>query len=216
MDYAAARHNMVESQIRPNHVTHENLLDALGTLPREAFVPTEFQGVAYVDNPISLGEGRYVMAPLAMARLMQEAEPGESDLALVVGSATGYAAAVMSRMVSAIVALESDAGFAAETGQTLTDLGIDTVAVVEGNLAEGYPAQAPYDVIYFDGAVPEVPEGITSQLADGGRLVCILMGDGTDSAIVISRYGDSLSTRTVFESAAPLLPGFERKKAFVF
>jgi protein-L-isoaspartate(D-aspartate) O-methyltransferase len=71
-------------------------------------------------------------------------------------------------------------------------------------------------VIYFDGAVPEVPEGITSQLADGGRLVCILTGDGTDSAIVISRYGDSLSTRTVFESAAPLLPGFERKKAFVF
>ncbi len=216
MDYASARHNMVESQIRPNHVTHENLVDALRTLPREAFVPTEFQGVAYVDDPIPLGEGRYLMAPMAMARLMQEASPDSSDLALVVGCATGYGAAVMSHMVGAVVALESDAGLAAEAAQTLTGLGIDTVAVVEGALAGGYPDQAPYDVIYFDGAVPEVPEGITSQLAEGGRLVSILSGDGIDSAVVMSRHRGGFSSRNVFDAATPLLPGFERKKAFVF
>ena len=216
MDYAAARYNMVESQIRPNQVSHKNLLEAFGTLPREDFLPTEFQGVAYVDNPVPLGEGRYLMAPMAMARLIQEAEPSSSDLALVIGCATGYGAAVMSHMVSAVVALESDSGLAAESAQTLTDLGIDTVAVVEGALAGGYPDQAPYDVIYFDGAVPEVPEGISSQLAEGGRLVCILSGDGLDSAIVMSRHRGGLSSRTLFESATPILPGFEREKAFVF
>lgn len=216
MDYAAARHNMVESQIRPNQITQMNLLDALRSLPREDFVPTEFQGVAYVDDPVPLGEGRYLMAPLAMARLMQEASPAASDLALVVGCATGYGAAVMSHMVGAVVALECDAGLAAEAAQRLTGLGIDTVAVVEGGLAGGYPAQAPYDVIYFDGAVPEVPQDISSQLAEGGRLVSILSGNGTDSAVVMSRHRGGLSSRAVFDSATPLLPGFERKKAFVF
>ena len=216
MDYAAARHNMVESQIRPNHITQETLLDALRALPREEFVPTEMQGVAYVDNPVPLGDGRYVMAPLTMARLMQEASPGSSDLALVVGCATGYGAAVLSHMVGAVVALESDPGLAGEAAQTLTGLGIDTVAVVEGDLAAGYPDQAPYDVIFFDGAVPEVPDCIASQLAEGGRLVAIQSGDGTDSAVVMSRHGGGLSSRSVFETATPLLPGFEREKVFVF
>mgnify|MGYP001231810485 CR=1 FL=1 len=216
MDYAAARHNMVESQIRPNHVTQEALLDALRTLPREAFVPTEFQATAYVDNPVPLGDGRYLMSPLTMARLMQEASPASSDLALVVGCATGYGAAVLSHMVGAVVALECDTGMAGEAAQTLTGLGINTVAVIEGGLGDGYPDQAPYDVIFFDGAVLEVPESIASQLAEGGRLVCIQSGNGTDSAVVMSRHGGGLSSRSVFEMATPLLPGFERKKAFVF
>ena len=216
MDYAAARYNMVECQIRPNHVTDKKLLDAMRALPREAFVPTEFQGVAYVDEAVPLGEGRYLMAPMTMARLMQIAAPASSDLALVVGCATGYAAAVLSHMVGAVVALEKDPGLAAEAAQTLTGLGIDTVAVVEGSLAGGYPDQAPYDVIYFDGAVPEVPAGIASQLAEGGRLVSVLSGSGTDSTILMSRYPGGLSSRPVFESAAPPLPGFEREKVFAF
>jgi protein-L-isoaspartate(D-aspartate) O-methyltransferase len=216
MDYAAARQNMVESQIRPNHVTDKILLDAMRALPREAFVPTEFQGVAYVDDAVPLGEGRYLMAPMTMARLMQIAAPTSSDLALVVGCATGYSAAVLSHMVGAVVALEKDSGLAAEAAQTLTGLGIDTVAVVEGGLAGGYPEQAPYDVIYFDGAVPEVPEAIAAQLAEGGRLVAILSGSATDNAVLMSRYPGGLSSRSVFESSTPPLPGFERDKAFVF
>ena len=202
MDYAAARHNMVECQVRPNHVTDKKLLDAMRALPREAFVPTEFQGVAYVDEAVPLGEGRYLMAPMTMARLMQIAAPASSDLALVVGCATGYAAAVLSHMVGVVVALEKDSGLAAEAAQTLTGLGIDTVAVVEGDLQKGYPDQ--------------VPAGIASQLAEGGRLVSVLSGGGTDSAILMSRYPGGLSSRSVFESAAPPLPGFEREKVFAF
>ncbi|MBT7941984.1 MAG: protein-L-isoaspartate O-methyltransferase [Alphaproteobacteria bacterium] len=216
MDYTAARQNMVESQVRPNQVTDKKLLDAMRGLPREAFVPTEFLGVAYVDDPVPLGEGRYLMPPLAMARLIQEAAPAPSDLALVVGSATGYSAAVLSHMVGAVVALESDSAMATEAAQTLTELGIDTVAVVEGALAEGHPAQAPYDVIYFDGAVPEVPESISSQLAEGGRLVAVVSDGGKGCGVLVSRHRGGLSSRDVFESSTRLLPGFEREKAFAF
>jgi protein-L-isoaspartate(D-aspartate) O-methyltransferase len=216
MDYAAARYNMVESQIRTNNVIHEKLLDALRRIPRESFVPTEFHGVAYVDNPVPLYDGRYLMAPLVMARLMQESNPVSSDLALVVGCATGYGAAVLSSMVGAVVGLENDAGLATEATKILAELCIDTVAVIVGDLGNGYPDQAPYDVIYFDGAVSKVPEKISSQLAEGGRLVCILSNEGIDSAVVVSRHNGHLSTRTVFDCSSPLLPAFKREKEFVF
>jgi protein-L-isoaspartate(D-aspartate) O-methyltransferase len=216
MDYAAARHNMVESQIRTNNVTHKKLLDALRMVPRESFVPTELHGVAYVDNPIPLNDERYLMAPLEMARLMQEANPIPSDLALVIGCATGYGAAVMSNLAGAVVGLESNPALASEATEILTELSIDTVAVVVGVLKDGYIDQAPYDVIYFDGAVSKVPESISSQLAEGGRLVCILSGGGIDTAVIISRHKGSLSTRTVFECSSPLLPGFKSDEEFVF
>jgi protein-L-isoaspartate(D-aspartate) O-methyltransferase len=216
MDYAAARHNMVESQIKTNNVVHEELLDALREIPRESFVPSKFQDVAYVDSPVPLADDRYLMAPLDMARLLQEAKPSSSDLALVIGCATGYGAAVLSNMVGAVVGLESNAAFASDATETLADLRIETVAVVVGSLKDGYPDQAPYDIIFFDGAIPEVPENISSQLAEGGRVVCILSGEGIDSAIVVLRSCGALSTRIIFECASPTLPDFKREKVFVF
>ncbi|MBC8337488.1 MAG: protein-L-isoaspartate O-methyltransferase [Alphaproteobacteria bacterium] len=221
MDHATARYNMVERQLRPNRVTGQSLLRAFGALPRESFLGKEFQDVAYVDDPVPLGGDRYLMAPLAMARLLEAAQPGASDLALVIGCATGYGAAVLSYMVGAVVALESDSAMAGEATETLTGLGIDTVAVVEGDLSGGYPDQAPYDVIFFEGAVPEVPEAITAQLAEGGRLVAIFSGDGAGGisggkAVLISRHHGVLSRRSVFEMSAPPLPGFEPEKVFAF
>jgi protein-L-isoaspartate(D-aspartate) O-methyltransferase len=216
MDYVAARHNMVESQIKTNNVVLEELLDALRKTPRESFVPSEFQEVAYVDNPVPLADDRYLMAPLDLARLIQEAKPSLSDLALVIGCGTGYGAAVLSKMVGAVVGLESNTAFASEATEILSGLCIETVAIVVGSLKDGYPHQAPYDIIFFEGAIPEVPEEISSQLGEGGRLVCILSGEGIDSAIVISRNCGVLSTRSVFECASPILPDFKREKVFVF
>ena len=157
---------MVESQIRPNKVTDERLMSAMATLPREVFVPTEFQSVAYVDKAIPLGDGRYLMEPMITARLIQAAQPASSDVALTIGCGTGYGAAVLSHMVSTVVAVECDGGLAKQATQTLMDLGIDTVAVVRDPLEDGYADQAPYDVIFFDGAVAEISDVISSQLAE--------------------------------------------------
>ena len=216
MDYIVARHNMVESQIKTNNVIHEKLLDVLRVIPREPFVPSVYQDIAYVDDPLPLGDERYLMAPLDTARLIQETHPVSSDLALVVGCATGYGAVVLSSLVGAVVGLESNSTLASEATENLVSLCIENVAIELGSLEDGYPDQAPYDIIFFDGAIPEVPKVISSQLAEGGRLVCILSGEGINNAIVVMRIGGVLSTRNLFESSAPSLPDFKREKVFEF
>jgi protein-L-isoaspartate(D-aspartate) O-methyltransferase len=153
---------------------------------------------------------------LVTSRLAETAAPGPDDLALVIGCATGYGAAVLSHLAGAVVALESDAGLAQQAAQTLTGLGIDTVAVVEGDLQKGYPDQAPYDVIFFDGAVAEIPDEITGQLAEGGRLVSVVTGGGVGKAVLVSRQRGGLSSQDVFDATTPPLPGFEPQEAFVF
>ena len=216
MDFAAARGNMVDCQILPNRVTDQRLISALSTVPREAFVPTEFKGVAYIDEAIPLGGGRYLMEPLVTARLIQTAEPKAQDLALVIGCGTGYGAAVLSYLVGTVVAVESDGGLAKEANQILSDLGIDTVAIMEDHMENGYRKQAPYDVIFFDGAVADVPDAISSQLAEEGRLVAVVSKDGVGKAMLMTRHFDQLSSREVFDAGTPLLPGFERSESFVF
>ena len=216
MDFAAARRNMVDCQILPNRVTDQRLIEALGTVPREAFVTTKFKGVAYVDEAIPLSGGRYLMEPLVTARLIQAAEPKAQDLALVIGCGTGYGAAVLSYLAGTVVAVESDGGLAKEANQILSGLGMDTVAVMEGHLEKGYRKQAPYDVIFFDGAVADVPEAISSQLAEGGRLVAVVSKDGLGKARLLTWHHDQVSSREVFDAGTPLLPGFERSESFVF
>lgn len=219
MDYAKARRHMVDSQILPNRVTDPRIIATMESLPRESFVPDERKGLAYVDEAIPVGNGRHLMEPMIVARLLQTAEPNEDDVALVVGSATGYTAAVLAKMTSTVVVVESDAELAAQASSTLSELGIDNVAVMEGVLSEGYPKQAPYDLIIFDGSVAEVPESIQAQLAEGGRLVAVVGGQDhglLGSAVVMSNFHGALSERAVFEVGTPPLPGFAQSQAFSF
>lgn len=217
MDYAAARLNMVESQVRPNRVTDPRIVMAMLELPRENFVPKPLRGIAYVDEDIHIGDGRYLMEPMVLARLLQAAEITLNDVVLEIGTATGYGAAVMSRLASTVVALESDAAMAKAASTRLTDLGIDNVAVVEGTLAQGYPKQAPYNVIVLSGGVEHIPSVITDQLAEGGRLVAVVVPPGQPGrATLASRIGGSVSTRVIFDASCPLLPGFTRDAGFVF
>ena len=217
MDFKLARHNMVESQIRPNEVTDPLLIDAMATLPREVFVPKELSGVAYVDEAIPLGDDRFLMEPMILARLIQTAEVQNSDAVLIVGCDTGYAAAVLSKLASAVVAVEESSEFVAKATENLEELGIDNVAVIEAALKTGYGKQSPYDVIIFGGGVSEIPDSISRQLADGGRLVAIVQrGAALGHGILMTRFGDSLSTREIFDAGTPYLPGFEPVEAFQF
>lgn len=216
VDFAIARRNMVDSQVLPNRVTDERLIAAMGSIPREAFVPPEKQGIAYADQAIPLGGGRYLMEPMITARLIQAAAPAAGDLALVIGCNTGYGAAVLSHMVSTVVGVESDPGFAQQAAQILAGLGIDTVAVIEGELAAGCPDQAPFNVILFDGAVEEIPDAVSSQLAEGGRLAAVVSDDGLGRGTVITRHRNGFSRHELFDAGTPRLPGFEPKETFVF
>lgn len=217
VDFAAARLNMVESQLRTNKVTDPRLLDAFGTVPRELFVPEPLRGIAYIDEDVALGGERFVMEPRVLARLLQAAEPGPDDIALDLGCGSGYATAILSRLVATVVALEDDATLAAAANRTLEKLEIDNAVVVEGRLTEGYPRQAPYNVILLDGAVSEVPPAIADQLAEGGRLVTVVsVGAGLGRATLMRRDGGTVSSRVLYDASVPVLPGFEAVPGFVF
>lgn len=217
MDFDAARRHMVDSQLITNRVTDPRLVQVMETLAREKFLPEERRELAYVDEDVPLGDGRHLTEPMVIARLIQALEPSEGGVALVVGCGTGYATAVLGKLVSTVVALESDHGLAAKAQATLADLGIDNAAVVEGPLKEGYAKQAPYDMILIDGQVPEVPKTILGQLAEGGRLTTVEKSEGRVGRLVRCLcYKGAVSKLDVFDASIPALPGFEREQSFVF
>ena len=216
MDIDAARANMVENQIRANRVTDLRLIAALEELPREAFVPDPLRGIAYVDEDLPLGRGRYLMEPMVLARLVQAADIAPGDLVLDIGCATGYSSAVLAWLANTVVALESDPELAAAATRTLGELGIDTVAVVEGALEWGYPEQGPYDAILLNGAIPDVPDAIRRQLSDGGRLVTVVESGGIGRGVRVLRHGDHFARVELFDAATPALVGFAAPPAFVF
>lgn len=218
MDFAAARRNMINSQVLPNKVTDPRVIDAMSELPREAFVPEARRAIAYADEALDLGGGRSLMEPMIIARLLQAARINAGDVVLGIGCCGGYSAAVLSRLASTVVAIESDKELAKASQAALSDQGIDTVAVIQGKMVNGYPKQAPYDVIFFDGAVPEIPAKIEKQLGEGGRLVAVQSrGDnGLGTAVLVTRHDGHLSRRDLMDVGTPTLPGFEREPAFTF
>lgn len=219
-DFADIRLKMVDNQLRTNGVTNHRILDAMTDVPREMFVDPSQRSIAYSDGDIPFSSatapGRYLQKPMVFAKLVQAAEIDPDDFVLVVGCNSGYALAVVARLASAVVGVEENSGLAARASELMTELEVENADVFEGPLAEGCKAQGPYDVIIFDGAAELVPESIHAQLRDGGRLVHV-DGDGRSAnAAVVTKSGNTLGKRLVFNAASPLLPGFTPAPAFVF
>jgi protein-L-isoaspartate(D-aspartate) O-methyltransferase len=154
---------------------------------------------------------------MVLARMLQAAEIAPGDVVLDIAAGTGYASAVCARLAATVVALESDPGLVAGSARILSELGIDNVVTVEGPLANGYPQQAPYDVIVFSGAVEDIPENILGQLTENGRLVAVVAEPGKAPVARLARNCEGVvAFRTLFDAAVPRLPGFEREPGFVF
>lgn len=217
MNFSSARTNMVECQLRPNRVTDEALLAAMGSLPRERFLPESLRSVAYADKTLMVAPGRCIMEPQVLGRLVQAAAARPGDVALVVGGAMGYAAAVMSGLVEAVFMVESDADLAGAAIGLLAELSLDNIVVVESALADGLADHGPFDVILVNGGVAELPEQLIQQLAEGGRLVAVLDGgDGVGRATLWQRGAAGVSRRTLFDASVPILDDFRKKAGFVF
>ncbi len=217
VDYAAARQNMVNSQLRTNKIIDDRILAAMAEVPREVFVPQHLRGVAYVDEDIPLISGRYLMEPLVFARLLQAAAITASDAVADIGCGSGYSAAVMACLADVVVAVESDTALAEQAGAHLTKLEVDNVVVMQGDLRTGFPDQAPYDVIFIDGGVDAVPEALCDQLAEGGRLVAVVReGPGIGRATLVDRVHGTFARRVLFEAGVPMMPSFTSESDFVF
>jgi len=216
MDYAVARHNMVEGQIRPNGVTDPAVIEAMAAVPREIFAPRHLRAVAYADDDLEIGNGRILMEPMVLARLLQAAEIAPSDVALEIGTGSGYATAILSRMVSTVVSVESDVQSISGATSTLSALGIDNAAIVSSPLVSGYPTQGPYNVIFINGAVEIIPDALLDQIAPEGRLVAVVNESGQGTAVLYTRSGASVGRRRLFDANIPLLSRFRMPNRFRF
>jgi protein-L-isoaspartate(D-aspartate) O-methyltransferase len=210
----SARFNMVEAQIRPADVTDPRVLAAINAVPREAFVPRASAALAYADVPVPVAPGRYLLDPRSFAKLLQLAEIGADDRVLDVGCGTGYSAAVLARLAGEVVALEQDADLVRVASQLLANV-VGKVEVVQGGLVEGVKDRAPYDVIFINGAVEQVPESLLNQLAEGGRLVTFLQNGQSRAWLFVKEKGQ-VGRRPDFDADVPVLAGFRKAVGFVF
>lgn len=211
--YVDMRKAMVANQLRTTGVNDPEVLAAFGAVPREWFVPAERRALAYSDAMVPLGGGRKLNSPMALGRLLTEADPRPADHVLLVGAATGYAAALLARLAGSVVALEEDAALVAQARESLAGT---TVSVVEGPLTEGHAAAAPYDLIVIDGAIEYVPQPLVQQLAPTGRLVTALLDQGVSRISIGRRGGEGFGVASVADVASTILPGFAKPRAFSF
>jgi len=213
LDFNHMRQAMVASQLRTTAVNDARVIAAMGAVPRERFVPQESAALAYIDRAIPLGAGRALNPPMTTGRLLTEAHPKAEDSALVIGGATGYAAALLAELVASVVSLEEDAALLAVARQAPAST---RVSIVEGPLAAGWKKKAPYDLILIDGAVEVVPQAIIDQLADGGRLAAAIIDRGVARLSLGKRSGKGFGLVAFADAEAVPLPGFAQPKSFSF
>jgi protein-L-isoaspartate(D-aspartate) O-methyltransferase len=213
-DFSTRRMVMVDTQVRPSDVTKFPIIEAMLTIPREAFVPDGSIEAAYVGENLALGPGRVVLDPRTFAKMLDALDIQPRELVLDVGCGLGYSAAVQARLADAVVAVEEDETLAAQAQRALSEQGLDNAAVIAGPLAAGAPKHGPYDAMMIEGAVEEVPEALLAQLAEGGRIAAIFAEGRLGTVRTGLKRGGGVTWRFAFNAAAPVLPGFARTRSF--
>lgn len=222
IDFAELRRGMVDGQVRTNDVTDHRIITAMLEIPREQFVPASLKSLAYIDDDLVIrlaapgAPARYLMEPMSLARLIQLADVDEKDHVLDIGTGTGYSAAVLARLAQQVVAVEEDAELARAAESNLGSLGVANAAVIQAPLVAGLAGEGPYDVIFLNGSVDEVPPALLAQLKDGGRLIAVVGRGGAGQARLFTKAGGVVSDRVAFNAAVPALPGFAAVPGFVF
>jgi len=191
---------MVAEQLRPHGVTDERLLQAMASVPREEFLSPRMRRHAYEDRALAIECGQTISQPLVVALMIQAAAPAPQDVALEVGTGSGYAAAVLSRLCREVITIEREPALAEHASETLRRLGFGNVEVAVGDGSAGWPARAPYQAILVAAAARGVPPALIDQLTDGGRMVIPVATspDEPQDLRVYLRRGQDVSYRSLF------------------
>ncbi|WP_189369665.1 protein-L-isoaspartate O-methyltransferase family protein [Tateyamaria omphalii] len=213
-DFSTRRTLMVDTQVRPADVTKFPIIDAMLTVQREDYVPVAQRETAYMGENLDLGEGRVLLEPRTLAKMLDALDVAPDELVLDVGSALGYSAAIIAHMAQAVVALEDNEAMAAEAQETLMSAGVDNVVTHVEALKAGAAEHGPYDVIVVEGGVTHVPDDLLSQLKDGGRIAAVFMDGPLGEVRIGYKMDGTISWRRAFNAGAPILPGFEKQDAF--
>ena len=191
---------MVAEQLRPHGVTDERVLQAMASVPREEFLAPRMRRYAYEDRALAIECGQTISQPLVVALMAQAAAPQPDNIVLEVGTGSGYAAAVLSRMCRSVISIEREPALAEHASDVLRHLGFDNVEVAVGDGSLGWPAGAPYNAIVVAAAALAVPSALIDQLADGGRLVIPVatVREEPQDLRVYVRQGTDVSYRSLF------------------
>ena len=214
-DFSARRVMMVDTQVRPSDVTKFPIIDAMLSVPREAFVPRDKREAAYMGENLVLRQDRVMLEPRTLAKLLDALDIQPDEMVLDLGCGFGYSTAVLARLADAVVAVEEDDAMATEAQHLLSQASVDNAAVIVGPLAAGAAKHGPYDVITVQGGVEQVPAALLDQLKDGGRIAAVFMEGALGVARVGYKADGKVSWRFVFNASAPVLPGFAAAGGFV-
>lgn len=205
---------MVDTQVRPSDVTRFPIIEAMLSVPREDYVPDDRRDAAYADINLDLGEGRVLLEPRTIAKMLDAMDVQPDEVVLDLGCGLGYSTALLARLGSFVIGLEEVPGWADEAQRNLSDHGVDNAAVIEGPLVEGVAKQGPFDVIVLQGAAEHVPQALIDQIKDGGR-ICVLFAEGALGTVRMGyKFDGVVNWRMAFNAGAPVVPGFERHHAF--
>lgn len=213
-DFTARRTMMVDTQVRPSDVTKFPIIDAMLSVKREDFVPDAQREAAYLGENLDIGAGRVLLEPRTLAKMLDALDIAPDELVLDVAPGLGYSSAVIARMAEAVVALEEDDTMAQDAQDALLAAGADNVVTHAGPLPDGAAEHGPYDVIVVQGGVSHLPEALTDQLKDGGRMACIFMDGALGEVRIGYKIDGRMSWRRIFNAGAPVLSGFERHSKF--
>jgi len=217
LDFAVARENMVENDVRTNDVTDRRLIAAMRAVPREEFVPTAQRDIAYGGLSVPIGGSRFLLEARCFSKLVQAADIQSGESVLDIGCGSGYSAVVLGRLAGQVVAVEEDESLAQAAERNIAAAGTANIVLARGPLSQGAATHGPYDVILIEGTIEEVPLALAEQLKPDARLLAVIAsGNRLGRAMCFVHAGEGLSGRALFDASVPRLPGFAKKRAFVF
>lgn len=214
INYEAQRVKMVDNQVRTTDVTSHSVLSAFLTVARENFVPESAKAIAYTDADIEIAPGRYLSHASPLAKLIQLAGVSQEDKILEIGTGTGYVTALLGLLGELVLSLESNPDLAAQAAANLS--AYDNVKIITGDMEKGVPADSPYDLIFINGSVEQVPSALFGQLKDGGRLVAVVGYGNASRAHVFRKERGTVTAQAGFNTAVKPLPGFRKVVEFQF
>ena len=217
MDIGLAKFNMVEQQIRTWNVLDSDVLDTFKAVPRENFVAKEHRHLAFADMQVPIGDGQVMMQPKVEARLLQALAPRPDELALEIGTGTGYVAALLAHTALEVHTVECRSQFVTLSRSNLTNNHFNNVEVIPGDAGKGWQSEIDYHMIFVSGSVIELPDSYRQLLCIGGRLVAIIGEEPVMSAVLITRVGvDRWETESLFETLLAPLDNIEQPDRFLF
>lgn len=217
MNLELARSNMIDQQIRPWKPLDGELIELLGAIRRENFVPAAYRGLALADTEIPLGNGVSMWSPKLEARALQALKLGRHGRILEVGTGAGYTAALLAAHAEKVWTVELVPQLADAARANLARAGITNVTVEGGDGAQGWAAHGPYDAILLGGSVPQVPPALLQQLEVGGRLFAVVgEGPAMEAQLITRVAADSFTTARLFETCLPPLAHVKAGQKFVF